>query len=291
MVAPFMYDSASGNEARFAVIRKQEDRTIPMHWHSELELMYVLSGEQDVFINGEKVTLLAGDGLLLNSGDRHLIFPGNGASRVNIIFSMDILDGTPGAHAVKRDLQERFDILDKTTLGWKSEGKAFLRNIIGFILEADDERGYDYEIRIRSGIFFILCLFGDDRVNPRSANPVDRPSRKADAKMEKVFTFIGEHYSDRVTLNMVASAVGYVPTYFSHVFKAFTGMTFYDYLTSYRVMRAMYLLSSTSMSIAEIATRVGFRNVKTFDRAFKDHNDISPLRYRKQQLAIAKGRA
>ena len=51
MVAPFMYDSASGNEARFVVIRKQEDRTIPMHWHSELELMYVLSGEQDVFIN------------------------------------------------------------------------------------------------------------------------------------------------------------------------------------------------------------------------------------------------
>ena len=53
----------------------------------------------------------------------------------------------------------------------------------------------------------------------------------------------------------------------------------------------MYLLSSTSMSIAEIATRVGFRNVKTFDRAFKEQNDISPLRYRKQQQAGAKGRA
>ena len=276
-----MYESAARDEVRFAVIRKHEDRTFPMHWHSELELMYVISGRQELFINGEKVTLEAGNGVLFNSGDRHLIFPGGG-ERINIIFSMDILDGTPGAHEVKKDLIRRFDAFEKTTVSWSEEGKALLKDIIDYIIEADDERGFDYEVRVRSGIFFILCLFSDDKVNQIAENPVDRSRCKADAKMEKVFTYIGEHYNERVSLAMVADAVGYVPTYFSHVFKAFTGITFYEYLTSYRVMRAMYLLSSTDMSIAEIAVKTGLRNVKTFDRAFKEHSGISPLRYRKQ---------
>ena len=59
-------------------------------------------------------------------------------------------------------------------------------------------------------------------------------------------------------------------------------MTFYSYLTMYRIAVAELKLVSTDKSINEIALSSGFGSVKTFDRIFKDKLGTSPLRYRKK---------
>ena len=59
-------------------------------------------------------------------------------------------------------------------------------------------------------------------------------------------------------------------------------MTFYSYLTAYRVAIAEQELVLTNDSISDIAVSAGFGSVKTFDRIFKEKLSTSPLKYRKQ---------
>ena len=85
-----------------------------------------------------------------------------------------------------------------------------------------------------------------------------------------------------ISLPSAAEASGYVPTYFSRVFKTCTGMTFYDYLTVYRIRKAEIQLVNTNDSVSSIASASGFSSVKTFDRVFKEQIGTSPLKFRKQ---------
>ena len=52
-----------------------------------------------------------------------------------------------------------------------------------------------------------------------------------------------------------------------------------DYLTSYRISEACYLLKNSQLSIAEIAVSVGFFDQFYFSRVFKKTKGVPPSRY------------
>ena len=131
---------------------------------------------------------------------------------------------------------------------------------------------------------FFICLIAmiaDESINPLSQLSSGIECSKVRNRIGDVFKYIEEHYKEPMTLPEAAAASGYVPTYFSRVFKNCTGMTFYDYLTLFRVRKAEAALIASSDSIASIAVECGFSSVKTFDRVFKEHAGISPLKFRK----------
>ena len=50
---------------------------MPFHWHMEHELISVLQGTLHLSVNGEAVTLCAGDGIFIEEGSIHGGFPEN----------------------------------------------------------------------------------------------------------------------------------------------------------------------------------------------------------------------
>jgi len=68
-----------------------------------------------------------------------------------------------------------------------------------------------------------------------------------------------------------------------HLFKAETGMSLDSYLTEVRLEKAAELLASTDMQIKEIASIVGYRQVPSLDRAFRNKFKLSPADYRSQK--------
>lgn len=50
----------------------------------------------------------------------------------------------------------------------------------------------------------------------------------------------------------------------------------------YRIIKSTELYKNSGLSIAEIATRVGFSDYSYFSRSFKKHMGISPSKYFKQ---------
>jgi len=87
-------------------------------------------------------------------------------------------------------------------------------------------------------------------------------------------------------LHELARKVGTNSKQLNHSFRACVGMTVYEYLREERMKEARKLLSSTSISISEVATTVGFSSVGTFSTAFKERFGIPPSRFRKQERLV-----
>lgn len=57
----------------------------PNHWHDDIELIAVLSGEMEYSVNGEILALKKGQGLLVNAGQMHFGFS---RKKQNVILSV-----------------------------------------------------------------------------------------------------------------------------------------------------------------------------------------------------------
>lgn len=89
-----------------------------------------------------------------------------------------------------------------------------------------------------------------------------------------------ENYSRRIPLSEAAALVNLNPTAFCNTFKSSTGTTFNRFLTNYRMQVATRLLTTTLLSIKEIASKTGFEDVPNFFRLFKKHFNVTPTEYR-----------
>ena len=78
----------------------------------------------------------------------------------------------------------------------------------------------------------------------------------------------------------LASKSGLSYVQFLRRFKAYTGLTPSDYLTSVRLQKAKMLLSNSTLLVREIAYACGFENEYYFSNFFKKHTATSPTAFR-----------
>ncbi|MCH4192729.1 MAG: AraC family transcriptional regulator [Butyrivibrio sp.] len=100
-------------------------------------------------------------------------------------------------------------------------------------------------------------------------------------------TYMEEKMTSKLSLDEICSQLGISKFYFSHLFKAQTGLTPTDYLTNLRLSYAKSLLRSTSMSISEIADSSGYSGSNYFIQHFKKNVGMTPLAYRREFLMIS----
>ncbi|WP_425451977.1 helix-turn-helix domain-containing protein [Bacillus taeanensis] len=84
----------------------------------------------------------------------------------------------------------------------------------------------------------------------------------------------------QVTLKEIASYVNLSPYYFSHLFKAETGYAPIEFAAKNRIDTAKLLLKTTSLSIADIAFRVGYSSSSGFINIFYKKVGFTPTEFR-----------
>lgn len=92
-------------------------------------------------------------------------------------------------------------------------------------------------------------------------------------------SFIDAHYSEELSLDILADKMGVSSKYLSRVFKQAMGMNLSDYLCFVRVEKIKELLL-TDMTLNQIMESVGVFNRTTFTRMFRRQEGISPSEYR-----------
>ena len=92
--------------------------------------------------------------------------------------------------------------------------------------------------------------------------------------------YISERFLESPTQKEVASILNMAPATFSRLFKAKTGSTYTEYLTSLRIYTAQKLLVESDNSITDICYLSGFKNVSNFNRIFLSRVQMSPSAYR-----------
>lgn len=110
--------------------------------------------------------------------------------------------------------------------------------------------------------------------------PVRPSSSLADFYVREAISFFELHYSENITIEETAAALGISRNYLAKIFRKIAGSSPQEFLMRYRMNQAAMLLSVSEEKIADIARRVGYENQLHFSRAFKSFFGVSPRAYR-----------
>jgi AraC family transcriptional regulator len=99
-------------------------------------------------------------------------------------------------------------------------------------------------------------------------------------QLRKVQDYVGEHVSEEMTVETLATVAGLSPFHFSRVFKQATGMSPLQYVTRERITRAQQLTRETSRSLIEIGLEVGYSNPSHFAKVFRKVVGMTPTEFR-----------
>jgi AraC family transcriptional regulator len=91
---------------------------------------------------------------------------------------------------------------------------------------------------------------------------------------------IYERFSEPITIEDLARSARYSRFHLTRMFQQAMGVPPSQFLTSVRIQEAKRLLLSTSLSVKEIAARVGYSSHGTFSAKFKNTVGFSPSAYR-----------
>ena len=101
----------------------------------------------------------------------------------------------------------------------------------------------------------------------------------------KVLDHLNLHYDENITLDVLAERFFVSKPTLIYNFKKYTKRSPIDFLLTVRITKAKQLLVSTKKSVGEISDACGFSSANYFGLIFKKKEGISPLTYRKNQLA------
>ncbi|MDQ0062977.1 AraC family transcriptional regulator [Paenibacillus harenae] len=97
----------------------------------------------------------------------------------------------------------------------------------------------------------------------------------------KLKAYIDEHLHEDLSLNILSEVASLAPSYISTLFGEVMTESFTEYVTRIRLEKAAHLLQEEDkLSVTEIASLVGYRNLQYFHVKFKARFGITPARYR-----------
>jgi AraC family transcriptional regulator, transcriptional activator of pobA len=82
------------------------------------------------------------------------------------------------------------------------------------------------------------------------------------------------------TVQFLANELNVSPTYLSDLLKNLTGLTAQQHIHEKVIEKAKELLSTTTLSVSEIAYQLGFEFPQSFHKLFKNKTNLSPLEFR-----------
>jgi YesN/AraC family two-component response regulator len=131
-----------------------------------------------------------------------------------------------------------------------------------------------------------LCQMEQKSPASFANNPVGAPVLRSIfpciGQLNEVFEFIEENYHRPINLNDVAQAVGYSPAYLTTLVGSRTGLTVSRWITERRIVEVRSLLQHSDYSIEQIASTVGYTNVRHLFRQFRQYHHMTPQLWRKK---------
>lgn len=112
-------------------------------------------------------------------------------------------------------------------------------------------------------------------------SPLVKNTSNSTEYVKEAITYIKKNFDQPITISDISANLSLDRKYFSKIFKRELQMSPHEYLINYRLTRACELMRTTNLSIAEIATTVGYDNQFSFSRVFKKYKGVSPSDYRK----------
>lgn len=256
---------------------------VPLHWHEDMELIYVKKGVGIVSIDLHTYEAKAGDIFIIAPGQLHSIEQSGQSSMEyeNIIFQLGMLLSST-ADSICDDLftallQHQITLPERLDISCSDYHKA-----ASCLDQADalcDLRPPAYQLAVK-GLLYQLFFFLFSQAEQAPSSPSDSRSLE---KTKLILKYLETHYSEKLTIQKMAEACGFSQSHFMKFFKQSTGTSFVSYLNNYRLSIASRLLLSTPSTVLEIAAETGFDNLSYFNRLFKQSYGMTPTQFRSRR--------
>ena len=232
------------------------------HIHQYAELIVMLEGEMRITVDEREEYIKAGEAAFIFPYQTHRMSSKSTNKLAMYLFSPATMVSFMKKHDGQVGERTVFKLKDSTIAVFKEK-----------ILNNEDFTLYNVKG------FLYLAL--DDYL---SQIPLQK-SMGGTSVVSKVITYMNEHFTEPITLESVAGALGYSANYLSHCIQKLYGLNFCTILASLRIERARYLLTSSDKTTTEICYECGFGSDRTFLRQFKSIMGFSPSEYRKKYFA------
>jgi AraC family transcriptional regulator len=106
------------------------------------------------------------------------------------------------------------------------------------------------------------------------------------APILRAIRYIEDNLSKTITLDLLAGAAGLSKYHFSRIFYRHAKMTPIHFVARMRIENAKGLLKTDDLNISEVGQHVGFNNLSSFIRQFRNSTGITPSAYRKYAATV-----
>ncbi|MDR1510748.1 MAG: AraC family transcriptional regulator [Synergistaceae bacterium] len=279
-------DTLIPEKADINVMRLPRYMPVTNHGHDFIEFIYVVGGDCEMIVGGEKIDVEAGDLLLLAPGVFHQTraYCDDGVvvhvmvrrstfqkSFITLLRGADLLADF-FAHTI-------FGKSAQSYLLFSTGDDERLREwILSMYEEAREKDGYSD--RMLNTQFEWMCL----HILRNHIKQMDIYGNVKDVKTAELLWYISDNI-ENVRLSAMAREFGYSTGYLCRLIKKLTGANFSDLAQRVRLERACDLLENSNIDIAEIAQDVGYCDTSNFYKAFKKYYGTTPARYRERAVA------
>lgn len=254
---------------------------VPMHWHSEFELAYVVRGQGIFTCGSERPLARAGDLMLILPNVLHAAYP---CPRQELIYHALVFSPVMlGAGAYDRCTAECIRPLMNGSRSCRSlipqNAKAYARikECAGQIFSCSSSASPQKDLLLKSELLRLFWLLEMEK-------PAFFRQEAKDGYGESIrpaLEYMRKNFRDDISIEQLAGITHLSKSYFMSSFKKAVGFGAIQYLSHLRISAACEALSSTEKRVCEIAFDCGYGNISHFNRQFKEMMGCSPNAYRK----------
>ena len=249
-----------------------------LHWHTEYEIIRIMSGELELSLNDDVRTYKKDDVIFVTDGVLHGGTP-NDCIYECVVFDLKIL--LKDNHACTKTIQ---DIINHKIMvnPLLTENSETILPIVVNLFHALSRKKTAYEFMTQGYLYQLLGVIVQEHLY-EEANTYDIPQERLEP-IKNVLAYIEENYYNSISLDQLAHVAGMNPKYFCRYFKGMTGRTPVDYLNYYRIECACEMLSTQDLSVKETSISCGFNDESYFIKTFNKYKNVTPKQYLKVEF-------
>lgn len=238
-----------------------------LHDHDSYEILFFLEGDSKFVIEGKEYFLESGDVIIVRKHEMHRMYHNSNAKYHRMIlmvnpeffinhncpnYEFQFLNTKMGiANRIKSDYVRSCGLYD-----------AFMR-----LKKYSGNYTLPEEPVVDALVMMILYLI--NQVGHFSS------SDGHDTHVEQVISYINNHYTENIDLEILANTFFISPNYLCRIFRKATGLTVHDYIRRKRLSKVRELRAN-GKSISEAAMLSGFHDYSSFYRTYKKMMGCSP---------------
>jgi AraC-like DNA-binding protein/mannose-6-phosphate isomerase-like protein (cupin superfamily) len=262
---------------------RDKEKLGPWHYHKELEILVIIEGRLDIYVEDEFKSIQAGDVLLIGSSQLHRDRSLHSVQLRYLVFQFDIQP------YFEQSAMPYYPLFSEAGFPFNKlnyimqENSRARETVYHCVKEIYDEtllktNGYEIAVSMLIKKIVLTLIRNDNRRLLHSRENAEI------LRLRPVLDYIERNLSEKIQVEEASRIANISYFYFVKFFKKTLGMSFLEYVNFQKIKRAERILLTNTITIAEVGEAIGMPNMAHFYKMFKKYNDCSPKQFRQKML-------